>query len=293
MTRAETSFVPVSLGLGIALLGAALAGSCTVNKNPHDDKKPTFPLEGVHNAIECEACHGDGEFGALPTDCVACHEADRPKKHYGQQSCGNDGCHTPVGWKATGGLGDDDDDDDDIVTPGDDDDDDIVTTPGDDDDDTTTPGDDDDTTTPGDDDDDTTTDTGTAGHEFFPLVGVHAQGCNVCHVNFPTTDTERLVCKDCHEADRSDLYHYAGQDCAHCHPTEAGWGNNQEHEFLLPHPGGNVEECINCHPSPENRAGEFVCTDCHEQKATDAIHQIFQGYKFDSGACVGCHPDGA
>ena len=256
-------------GIGLA---AAVVASCATNNNPHDDDNPTFELVGVHAAIECETCHGDGAFGPLPTDCVSCHEADRPERHYRQRSCGEAGCHTPVGWKATG-FGDDDDDDDDITTPGDDDDD--ITTPGDDDDDTTT------------------TDTGTAGHEFFPLLGVHAQTCDVCHVNFPTTDTERLVCSDCHDADRPDPYHYQGQDCAHCHPTEAGWAGYEVNEFQLPHPGGNVEECISCHPDPLDRAGSYYCLDCHLEKPTGQIHQIFQGYVWESTACVGCHPDGA
>ena len=97
-------------GIGLA---AAVVASCATNNNPHDDDNPTFELVGVHAAIECETCHGDGAFGPLPTDCVSCHEADRPERHYRQRSCGEAGCHTPVGWKATG-FGDDDDDDDSV-----------------------------------------------------------------------------------------------------------------------------------------------------------------------------------
>jgi len=264
-------------------LAAAAVASCTLNRNPHDDEGTTFALIGVHNAIECEACHGDGAFGPLSTECVDCHEEDRPNKHYGERSCGNAGCHIPVGWKATGGRLDDDDDDT-IITPGDDDDDDLTDT-----DTTDTDTDTDTDTVPT----DTSPPTGTSGHEFFPLLGVHDQACDTCHVNFPTTDTERLVCRDCHEDDRKDIYHYTGQDCAHCHPTEAGWGNNKVHEYLLPHALGTVEECSSCHPDELDRAGQFVCTDCHEQAQTDADHGAFQGYSFESSACVGCHPDGA
>jgi len=237
----------VQLIAGTALAGA-LVLSCSVNDNPHDDEDTTFPLVGVHAAIECEACHGDGEFTSLPADCVACHEEDRPNRHHGKQSCGNAGCHTPVGWDATGGLNDDDDD----------------------------------TTTP------------TDFHETFPLAGVHdIVDCVVCHEAFPDTDTERIVCTDCHEDDRLDLYHYAGQDCAHCHPMESGWSGYQEHPFVLPHDNGNVAECFNCHDDPANGASGYACLDaCHPQKETDAIHAAFQGYYWESTACVGCHPDG-
>jgi hypothetical protein len=270
------------MALVAALLGGiALVGSCTLNRNPHDDEGAVFELVGVHAAIECEACHGDGPFESLPTDCVACHEEDRPRRHHGKQSCGNAGCHTPLGWLATGGRLDDDDD----VVPTPTTDTDLPTT----DTDTTVPTTPQPTTpTPT-----TTTPTGTVGHEYFPLVGVHDNACEDCHLDFPDTDTERIVCRDCHEEDRRDAYHYVGQDCAHCHPMESGWANPTEHEFLLPHGIGTVEECLECHPDIDDRAGNFVCTDCHEQAETDADHQIFQDYQFESTACVGCHPDGA
>jgi len=35
-----------------------------------------YALEGTHRTLDCEACHGAGEFSPRPTDCYACHEAD-------------------------------------------------------------------------------------------------------------------------------------------------------------------------------------------------------------------------
>lgn len=77
-----------------ALFAAALAQSCA-SRVPHDEEH-RFPLEGVHAAITCESCHGLDGFEALPTECQACHEVDRPPGHYEGQDCV--GCHTAYGW---------------------------------------------------------------------------------------------------------------------------------------------------------------------------------------------------
>jgi hypothetical protein len=280
--------------------------ACATNKNPHDDEASSFPLIGKHAAIECESCHGSGQFTALTTACEGCHEDDRPEGHYAG-SCGEAGCHIPAGWLETGGLIGDDDDDDDTTIVGDDDDD----TPTGDDDDTTTPtgDDDDDTTTPTGDDDDETTPTTPFYHDFLPLEGPHNVGCTDCHVDL-VNPTERLVCLDCHEDDRDGADHYAGQDCAHCHPVEAGWGNNQVHEFQLAHPKPGplapvngcvsipapvpVELCISCHPDPTDRAGSFDCVTCHEKTETDCRHAngLFPGYIYANPNCLACHPEG-
>jgi hypothetical protein len=261
----------------------ALAVSCLSNDNRHD-------------AIPCESCHGNGAFTSLNPACESCHEAERPLEHY-PGSCGDSGCHIPVSWSATGGVGIGDDDDtvgdDDDVTVGDDDD----TTPGDDDD--TTPGDDDDTTTP----------TGN-DHEFLPLTGPHDQGCPSCHTAFPDVTGLRLVCLDCHEADRDGPGHYAGQDCAHCHTITAAWGNNSNHPFVLGHPKpvpdpvadacepnaapSPVETCDSCHPVPTDRPGSYTCTSCHAKTPTDCRHSNgnFPGYVYADANCLGCHSDG-
>jgi len=278
----------------LATAGAVVVPSCLSNDNPHDDDDPSFPLVGRHDAIPCETCHGDGAFGPLPTACESCHADDVPPEHY-EGSCGDAGCHTPVGWKATGGVGIGDDDDD--VPTGDDDDDD-VTNPGDDDDDVITTGDDDDDVTTGND------------HEFLPLVGPHDVLCTECHADLGNI-TERLVCQDCHDDDRDGADHYVGQDCAHCHPVSAGWADYDEHRFTLPHPDPApgavndgcvndpapvpVETCISCHPDPTRRDnGNATCTSCHNQPDTDCRHAngTFPGYVYADQNCKVCHPDG-
>ena len=282
---------PMALGLALA------TPSCLSNTNPHDDEVSSFPLDGRHAAIPCESCHGDDGFDALPAACESCHADERPPDHY-PGGCGDGGCHTAVGWEASGGVGVGDDDD----TP----------IPGDDDD--VPPGDDDDTPITGDDDDDTTgPTTGPTtglGHDFLPLTGPHDLGCSDCHADI-ANPTERLVCQDCHDADRYSPYHYAGQDCAHCHPVQAGWGGFTNHPFTLPHPDPTplavndgcvndpapvpTEECIQCHSNPNQRDdGNASCIGCHAQAETDCRHANgkFPGYVYADTNCKACHPDG-
>lgn len=74
-------------------LFAAVIWSCSPNAPHHPEDR--FPLEGKHEALPCEACHGTDGFEALPTDCASCHEVDRPPDHY-PGDCGE--CHTAFGW---------------------------------------------------------------------------------------------------------------------------------------------------------------------------------------------------
>ena len=76
-----------------ALGFAAFSWSCS--PDPPHDQGERFPLEGKHEALPCEACHGTDGFEALPTDCSSCHEQDRPPNHY-EGDCGD--CHTAFGW---------------------------------------------------------------------------------------------------------------------------------------------------------------------------------------------------
>ncbi len=76
-----------------ALFFAALTWSCA--EDPPHDQGERFPLEGKHEALPCEACHGTDGFEALPQECAACHEDDRPLNHY-DGDCGE--CHNAFGW---------------------------------------------------------------------------------------------------------------------------------------------------------------------------------------------------
>ncbi|MEZ5070750.1 MAG: hypothetical protein R2751_07235 [Bacteroidales bacterium] len=64
-----------------------------------------FPLTGGHNLADCRACHSEGTFTGLSTDCYACHRSDYENtlnpNHIAtglSQTCSD--CHgTEPGWK--------------------------------------------------------------------------------------------------------------------------------------------------------------------------------------------------
>ena len=87
----------IDLKLPTALLPALLFAASTLScsPDPPHDKGMRFPLEGKHEALPCEACHGTDGFEALPIECASCHEDDRPLNHY-PGDCGE--CHNAFGW---------------------------------------------------------------------------------------------------------------------------------------------------------------------------------------------------
>lgn len=182
-----------------APVAAALVMSCN-RPVPHEPPRSEFELIGAHGAIPCEACHGDGEFLPLPTECSACHETDRPLDHY-QGDCS--GCHTPYGWLDFKG----------ITT--------FPTTPAT----TTTP-----IPTP-------TTPT-TFTHDFLPLVQAHELPCTSCHVTAGDYAGLTNECQACHEVDRP-AQHFLGQDCAGCHQP-VYFGSIADHPFPIPHVGTDL-----------------------------------------------------
>jgi hypothetical protein len=77
-------------------LALLLLAACD-KRLPHGGGDPVYPLRGLHAAVPCEACHGPGTPGSLPTTCIDCHDADRPAPdHNPGQDCA--GCHTEDGW---------------------------------------------------------------------------------------------------------------------------------------------------------------------------------------------------
>lgn len=63
-----------------------------------------FPLTGKHVDVACKDCHTDPAFGVDDASCEACHEADRPTRHF-DGACTT--CHLPDGWlPATLGVAD-------------------------------------------------------------------------------------------------------------------------------------------------------------------------------------------
>jgi len=65
-----------------------------------------FPLTGAHQAVSCQACHGDGVYDGNPTTCVACHQTDfsgttNPPHQAAGFPTDCTGCHTTTTWTGT------------------------------------------------------------------------------------------------------------------------------------------------------------------------------------------------
>lgn len=68
-----------------------------------DHSATRFPLTGAHLAVTCTRCHGTGGFGALPTGCASCHQADYnttsdPNHQAAQLPTDCTSCHSTSVW---------------------------------------------------------------------------------------------------------------------------------------------------------------------------------------------------
>lgn len=143
-------------------------------------------------------------------------------------------------------------------------------------------------------------------HAFFPLIAGHAIGdCNQCHTG---TDCANISadCYSCHQSDYSSTTnpgHMAADintNCSECHSTNPGWKpaefTQHDAQFFPIYSGKHGNEwnsCTDCHLNPANYAS-FTCIDCHEhnQPDMDDEHNEIGGYAYNSIACLECHPTG-
>lgn len=138
---------------------------------------------------------------------------------------------------------------------------------------------------------------------LFPLTGAHINvECSECHRRAP----ERFfgapsACVTCHLADlaRATPSH-AGfpRECETCHSTarfEGAFFPN--HDQLFPIFSGTHrgvwDSCTDCHTNASNFR-VFSCVTCHEhsREEMDDEHDDVRGYRYESTACLSCHPDG-
>ncbi len=264
-----------------------------------------FPLQGGHDGVTCQQCHG-ARPGPIPSDCVSCHQADAQRAQPDHSGFSTDctQCHTTTTFRGAifnhdffpleaghGGL-------------------DCARCHG--------PG------TPGPIANDcischrtdyqtarpdhsgfstdctqchtTTSFRGAAfNHDFFPLEAGHGGlDCARCH----GPGTPGPIPSDCMSCHRSDFQgapeHTAAglpQDCTQCHTTSA-WGNvSFNHTPLFPLTGDHRRTCSTCH---QGSTSTFRCvgSGCHTQNNTNGDHRNVNGYRFESSACLSCHPNG-
>jgi len=250
----------------------------------------TWELKGKHLEVPCEGCHPPGNPpGRLPTACESCHEPDRPDPHF-DGPCGD--CHTEFGWGEivhdffpledahaleceachTGGdfsgLSPECSSCHEADRPADH----FV---GSDCDGCHVP---------------TVWADAQFDHDFFPLRDAHDLECGACHAGEGYTGLNG-TCTSCHEADRP-AGHFGDTDCGNCHPTTRWEDGEFDHTPFFPLPHRGVSACASCHLTGDY--GVFSCIDCHEhaRSETDSHHQEVSGYRYDSEACLDCHPDG-
>ena len=138
---------------------------------------------------------------------------------------------------------------------------------------------------------------------LFPLTGAHVSvECSECHLRSP----ERFFgaqrqCINCHQQDlaRATPSH-AGfpRECETCHSTarfEGAFFPNHDQLFpIFSGPHRNAwDSCADCHTN-QNNFRVFSCVTCHEHRRDemDDEHDDVRNYRYESTACLSCHPDG-
>lgn len=138
----------------------------------------------------------------------------------------------------------------------------------------------------------------------FPLTGAHlAVPCAGCHQD-GTYRGAPVTCVGCHQSDyegTTDPGHAAAgfpTGCESCHTTRGWDGASFDHDagFFPIYSGdhrGKWSSCSTCHVDPSSYAS-FTCLVCHEhdQARMDDKHRERAGYRYDSQACLSCHPRG-
>jgi hypothetical protein len=307
--------------LGALVLSAATIAHAqweTPNRAFH--KATSFPLEGRHLAVACDACHLNKVTKGTPNKCEACHWERRQDDVYRLRLGSNcQQCHTPTSWTAVKwnhasatGMGlngahkildcESCHRNRQFVA--------TRTTCVDchrkDYDRTTNPN------------------HATAGYsltcsgchrasaaawlgagvnhaQFYPLVGLHATAaCASCHVNNIFAGTPR-TCYGCHRTDyekTTSPAHAAagfGTSCDTCHKnSDASWTLGKLTHTWFPITTGKHAgiSCATCHTNPASYAVFSCMNSCHNKTTTDNQHQGRPGYQYVATACYGCHPQG-
>lgn len=214
----------------------------------------TFPLTGLHAAVDCRSCHsprapGQQAFVNLPTACESCHLSDYqqavnpPHASAGfSKDCSS--CHSPNGWHA--------------------------------------PFDHSKTLFPL-----------TGAHRAASCQSCHADKvyrgkstvCASCHLaayNATTNPNHQAAgfptdCASCHTTTQ-----WPGAKFDH---------DGQFFPIYSGRHAGTWSSCATCHTTATNYA-VFTCLTCHTKTTTDQQHQGRTGYVYSSANCYACHPRG-
>jgi hypothetical protein len=282
-------------------------------------KSGTFPLEGRHLALACDACHIKGEVQGTPNRCYDCHWIRRQDDPFRTQ-LGNEceDCHNPISWSAVrfnhptaSGVAlnaghrsltceECHINSDFLGSP-------VLCYSCHQSDYQSTR-----------DPNHATAGFSTVCEEchrisdpsfamarfnhnsLYPLLGAHTSlDCSACHGNNIYQGTPQ-DCYACHQSNYQSTLNpnhaTAGfsTDCELCHQaSHQSWDQGQFAHPDFPITSGKHAnfDCSECHTNPLNYQ-VFTCTACHSSGDTREHHEDVSGYLYDSQACYSCHPQG-
>ena len=230
----------------------------------------SWPLTGAHRTLVCDACHTDGGYGGVSSDCYSCHaqeynEASDPNHVVDNFPTNCELCHGTSTWDGasfnhswvTGACVDCHLDDY------------MATTDPD--------------------------------HQALGF----ALTCQDCHDTSgwdgATFDHSGTIgeCAACHLDDylaTNDPDHQAvgfPTTCEDCHGTNTWSGATFDHDFPIDSGKHRDFDCTDCHLNPSDFSS-FSCTHCHDHResAMNSEHDRVQDYVWESSACYACHPNG-
>ncbi len=123
-----------------------------------------------------------------------------------------------------------------------------------------------------------------AKHEFYPLLGQHAnQECQVCHTTNQYQGTS-TTCLACHN-NLTPLNHYTGE-CASCHVPDSWQLVNFDHQLV------GTADCLSCHATvaPANHY-TGACSSCHN--TISWLPATFDHTLAGAADCLACHANDA
>lgn len=138
----------------------------------------------------------------------------------------------------------------------------------------------------------------------FPITtGEHAgMDCNRCHGDFDTF--REFSCVTCHDhaQEVTDPQHegipgyvFERRSCYQCHPTgdKAAVDFHQDLFPIGPSSTHPEQVCADCHLDVTD-ATVVTCIDCHSHEETPMAetHQAVDDYRWETAACLSCHPTG-
>ena len=140
---------------------------------------------------------------------------------------------------------------------------------------------------------------------YYVLAGAHISlACSSCHTNNTYNGSTPKTCIGCHQTDynaTSNPNHVSAQfstDCVSCHSQTVWTGATFNHDatFFPIYSGrhnGRWTLCTQCHQDPANYL-TFTCmsSGCHAKASIDSHHSGVKNYVYAAANCYSCHPKG-